>query len=193
MRWLQFTKRLMPQIYVSAVVAFLASPVGAIPASFTDIGAIGAPGVFTFDTSGSVQTPDSIAPGFDVDTELGIWSADGTLLAQDDDGGTGIFSQITIALGPGTYFFGISEFSSLFEANFVNASTAFETGEIGDLQLNVNGVLAGNAIAGSDGTTTATEETAFFRATVAVPLPATLPLVLAGLAGLAFMSRRKQI
>ena len=163
----------------------------ATPTDFIDLGTIGEAGEFVFDTVGSMHVDGSSA-GLTVDTELGIWTEGGTLLDADDDDGPGLFSEITIDLTDGIYFLGISEFSTIFADDFINTGTGFETDEVADLVLNINGALGGLFEDASD---QLDQETAFFRVTVgeisAVPLPAGMPLLLAGLGAFAFARRRK--
>ncbi|MEE4117717.1 MAG: DVUA0089 family protein [Paracoccaceae bacterium] len=166
-----------------AALILLSAPAVAAPASFDDLGFIGGPGTFVFDTIGSFNV--SVNAG--ADTELAIWDSAGTLLAQDDDGVSGsLASQITITLQPGVYFLGVNEFDSIFEAGFVNSGSGVEDGEELSIVLNIDGLEAATAPLFGQSGVNATEETLFYRAEVAaavVPLPASLPLLLAGIAG----------
>lgn len=156
----------------------------AAPASFVDLGVIGAPGSYTFNTDGSFNT----AFGFDADTELGLWDSAGVLIDEDDDGSAvGLFSEITVNLAPGEYFLGISEFNSDFEDGFLNVTDPLEVDDVIDVVLNINGVFAGSQLIedlGVDGTA----ETGFFRVEV-IPTPGAAGLL--GLAGLAAVRRRR--
>lgn len=155
----------------------------AIPANFVDLGVIGTPGSYTFDTTGSTN-----ANGGNTDTELALWDMSGTLLDSDDDGLGFPYSVITATLSEGMYFLGISEFNSVFTDNFLNTGSAFEPGEVATLVLNIDDGFAGSAV-GSD---QLDQETAFFKVTVSsVPSPATVALLGLGLAGIGY--RRKQI
>ncbi|MDB2369109.1 VPLPA-CTERM sorting domain-containing protein [Octadecabacter sp.] len=178
----------------AAGVAFLAmgSAATAAPLSFTDLGVIGAADTYVFDTVGSVHTPASNQSG-NVDTELAIWDFGGSLLASDDDDGPGLFSEISIALTAGTYFLGISEFNSFFADDFINTGSRFETGNIADLVLNIDGGFGGLFADASD---QLDQETAFFQITVgdvaAVPVPAALPLLGGGIALMGLMGWRRK-
>lgn len=167
--------------------AGIASFAVAQPASFVDLGTIGAPGTYSFDTAGSFN----ITGGFDLDTEIGLWDAAGTLLADDDDGLGFPFSIVTEDLGAGMYFVGIGEFNSVFEDGFGNSGSSLEDGESGDAVLNINSVFAGSqifdAVAGADGIA-APGETAFFKVTV-VPTPGAAAVL--GLGGLVAVRRRR--
>lgn len=176
----------------SVAIIAMGSTVAAAPLSFIDLGLIGEAGSYDFDTTGSVFQLGSSTSG-NVDTELGIWDASGTLLAQNDDGGTGFFSRILIDLTAGTYFVGISEFNTIFTDNFLNRLTGFESGEIADLILNIDGVQLGLFEGASD---QLDQETAFFQISVGdvsvVPLPAALPLLGGGIALMGFMGWRRK-
>jgi len=138
------------------------------PASYVDVGVIGPAGVFTFDTENSVNVLPSAG---NTDTEMGLWDSSGTLLAADDDGGAGLWSLISINLADGVYYIGISEFNSVFANGFLNTGTAWETGDLANLDLNINGSLA--AEFNGAGPSQA-QETAFFRVVVStVPQPVT--------------------
>jgi hypothetical protein len=182
-------KNFTTSVFALAVLAMTASTATAVPTTFDDLGVIGGPGTYIFNTDNSVRTSPTSS---NTDTELGIWDMAGTLLAQDDDGSAlNLWSEISIALTPGMYYVGISEFSSDFEDNFVNAGIGFEPGELATLVLNIDGSFAGSAV-GSD---QLDQETAFFKVTVSsdssVPTPATLALLGLGLAGIGYQ-RRKQ-
>lgn len=169
---------------ILAALSTIPGTATAIPATFVDLGVIGTPGSYTFDTTGSIN-----ANGGNTDTELALWDMSGTLLDSDDDGLGFPFSVITATLSEGMYFLGISEFQSIFADNFLNTASAFEPGDIATLALNINGGFAGSAV-GSD---QLDQETAFFKVTVSsVPSPATVALVGLGVAGIGY-SRRKQI
>jgi hypothetical protein len=174
----------MKNIISIAAIAALAGSASAAPASFIDLGVIGAPGSYTFNTDGSFNT----AFQFDADTELGLWDSAGTLLGEDDDGSAvGLFSEITVNLPAGEYFLGISEFNSDFEDGFLNILNPLEAGDVIDVVLNINGSFAGSQTIqdlGTDGTA----ETGFFRVEV-IPAPGAAGLL--GLAGLAAARRRR--
>lgn len=176
---------------VAALIA-LSAPAVAAPASFDDLGSIGGPGTFVFDTIGSLN----VSGGFGADTELAIWDSAGTLLAQDDGGASGtLASQITITLQPGVYFLGINEFDSIFAPDFVNSGSGVEDDEELSIVLNIDGVEAATASLVGQSGVNATEETLFYRAEVAaavVPLPASLPLLLAGIAGFGALRARRR-
>jgi len=175
-------------ILTAAALAVSASAALAAPLTYTDLGIIGGSGSYTFDTVGSVHT--GTGQTGDVDTELAIWAVDGMLLAQDDDDGPGLFSLITIDLDPGTYFLGISEFNSIFEDDFINSGSGFETDEAATAMLNINDAFAGSIVGLND---SFDQETGFFQVTVAnVPVPAALPLLASGMALLGFAGRRRQ-
>lgn len=155
------------------MVAGLASAAVAQPASFIDLGVIGGEGNYTIDTNGSP-----------LDTELGIWDNTGLLLAADDDGGDGLNSLININLTAGMYWFGVSEFNSVFANGWLNTGTAFEGGDDAQVTLNINAALAGTGLAGAG----LEQETLFFKATV-VPAPGAVALL--GLGALAAGRRRR--
>lgn len=174
---------------LAAALISLAPPAAAVPASFTDLGVIGVPGKFVFDTAVSLNGTN----GSGADTERAIWTDAGTLLAADDHGGPGLTSQIVITLPAGVFFIGINEFDSIFEDDFINSGSGVEDQEELSIVLNIDGVEAATASLIGQAGLTATEETAFFRAEVresdaVVPLPATRPLMLAGLG----LLRRRQ-
>ncbi|MEM1183860.1 MAG: DVUA0089 family protein [Planctomycetota bacterium] len=163
-------------------VAGAAAVALAQPASFDDLGVIGGEGTYSFDTTGSFN----VTGAFDLDTEIGLWDASGTLLDSDDDGLGFPFSIVTADLSAGMYFIGIGEFDSIFGDGFTNTGTSLEDGEQGDAVLNINGSFAASqifdAVPGGNG------ETAFFKVTV-VPAPGAAALL--GLGGLAAVRRRR--
>ncbi len=88
-----------------------------------------------FDTAGS-----------NYDTELAVYTANGTLVANDDDSGPGVTSQInTGALADGIYYIVVGGFDSV----FANGS-AVGGNAAGNHILNINGagVGSGSAVAG---------------------------------------------
>ena len=192
------TSSILATLFFVAITAAVAS---AQPASFIDLGVIGTPGSYTFDTNGSMTVPDPMGTGSPaaLDTVLGLYDMAGNVIdSNDDNGAGGLWSQIPGAGNPpltlpaGMFFLGASEFSSTFEADFVNSGTGFEADEVGNVLLNINGVLAGSGMAG-DADTTAFDETIFFKVTIEeVPEPA--PVALLAMAGLAFclMGRRRK-
>ncbi len=164
---------------VSAALMF-GSAAHATPVSFMDLGIIGKEGVHTFTTNGS---------GFD--TELGLWSDEGKLIASNDDGGIGLQSRIRRVLSAGVYYLGVSEFNSRFRNNFRNVGSGFERGETEDIVLNHNGNRIGLFADASD---QLDQETAFFKVTIAsMPTPAGMSLAGTGLVVFGFMSRRRKV
>jgi hypothetical protein len=172
----------MKKLALLALVAGTSAAV-AQPASFIDLGVIGGEGIYVFNTDNSVNTAPNT---FNTDTEMGLWDAAGTLIAADDDGSAlNLWSQITANLTAGMYFIGISEFNSVFENGFLNTGTGFEGGDLANLDLNINGTLAGEFNNASD---QLAQETAFFKVTV-VPAPASAGLLAFG--GLLAARRRR--
>ncbi len=163
----------MKKFLAIAAVAGLATAAAAQPASFIDLGEIGGPGNYTFDTNGSP-----------FDTELGLWDNTGTLLFSDDDGGDGLNSLINADLTEGMYWLGVSEFNSIFENGWLNTGSAFEGGDDAQVTLNINTVFAGGGLAGA----ALEQETLFFKVTV-VPAPGAAALL--GLGGLVALRRRR--
>lgn len=166
------------------------------PSSFTDLGAVAVEGdAVTIDTIASDLT------GFD--TTLAIYSADGTLLAFDDDGsGIGLTSLISfgpgdgdliigadgtpqfeggVFLAEGDYFIGVGEFDTIFDADFAFDTAIGFPGPGGAFAGEINGVTF-------NGTLGPGPDASFFRFTV-TPTPATAGLF--GLAGLAAVRRRR--
>lgn len=154
------------------------------PASFVDLGIIGTPGTFTFDTVGSTND----TAGGNLDTEIALFDVSGVLLDTDDDGLGFPFSVVTQPLASGQFFIAISEFNSIWADGFVNTGSQFEAGELGTAVLNINGVTAGSLAIGE---AAGFEEQAFFRVEVsAVPEPGSVSLL--ALAGLAAFVRRRR-
>ncbi|MCB9845934.1 MAG: PEP-CTERM sorting domain-containing protein [Phycisphaeraceae bacterium] len=115
--------------------------------------------------------------GSGVDTELGLYSEAGNLLANNDDAGGGLQSQILgTAIGAGTYYIAVGTFNTTYTGDF----GATSTGPGGDFVMSVNGVGASGTIAPS-GVNWYT-----FRI-----LPAPSSLALLGLGGV-FASRRRR-
>lgn len=171
----------MKKIALSAITLSMAAGMAAAqPAAFTDLGVIGGEGVYVFDTENTVNVT-----GGNTDTELGLWDAAGTLLDADDDGATGLWSEISANLSAGVYYLGIGEFNSVFEDGFLNTGSSWESGELSDVDLNINGMLAGEHNGAGD---QLDQETAFFQVTV-VPAPASAGLLAFG--GLVATRRRR--
>lgn len=134
---------------------------------FTDLGNFFVGSPLAFDSNGS-----------DFDTELALYTADGTLIAEDDDGGDGLQSLIDAGgLAVGDYILALGGFNSGFGDQF-----AFGGGSEGIYNLNVNGDSAFSG-AHLGGTLTS------FTFSVVVPAPGTAAL--AGLAGLVAVRRRR--
>jgi len=101
----------------------------------TNLGSYASGTDFTIDTEGST-----------FDTELALYTASGTLIAADDDGGTGLLSLIAAGvLADGDYIILAGGFNSQFVSGFALAGTS-----AGDLNLNINGssVATGTIAAG---------------------------------------------
>lgn len=177
----------MKKLFLSAVLGLSSAAASAIPASYLDLGVIGQAGQYTFTSDGSFFT-SRIG---NVDTELGIWDETGLLLDNDDDGSVGLFSEVSLNLDSGVYFLGMSEFNSYFENDFAILGTRFESFEVGNLQLNINGAFAGSLMAGGEQTNYA--ENAYFRVEVAdVSEPGSLALLALGLAGMNILRKRSK-
>lgn len=172
----------MKNVLAIAALAAAAGTVAAQPATFLDLGVIGGEGNYTFDTNGSFMT----SSGFDMDTELGLYDNAGTLLANDDDGGDGLWSLVNADLTAGMYWLGSSEFNCDFADGWAITGTQFESGEFGDIVLNINSAFAGSQVAGN--LDTGNEPVAWFKVTV-VPAPASMALL--GLGGFAAIRRRR--
>jgi hypothetical protein len=111
-------------------------------------------GDFTFFTD---EDPNGFV-GTNVDTEIGIFDAGGTLIAENDDGGNGLYSGIfDLSLAPGDYtlavapFLGGASFADGFVVNpgtgtgdyIISASLVPEPGTLALLGLGCLGLLAG--------------------------------------------------
>ena len=139
---------------------------GGSPETAVSFGAVGVVGdlidINTFNSGG--------------DTELGVYSASGDLLAINDDSALGLLSQIIFeAPSEGTYYIASGNYNTIFSPGF------FATGPVGEpVTTTVNGVDASFEVAGSG---------AFWTSFDVVPEPSSLGLV--AFAGLALLRRRR--
>jgi hypothetical protein len=85
-------------------------------------------GTYVFDTLGSTLTASTF--GDLNDTELGLYSSTGTLLANNDDDGSLNTSKITQALTPGTYYVAASAYDTTFAGSWGVTSVGTQTGAI---------------------------------------------------------------
>jgi hypothetical protein len=113
----------MKQLLVIFMLSLGSLSAKAMPIDFLDLGVIGSTGEYSFSTEGSFFALGSstFANFPDVDTELGLWSAEGQLLTNNDDinlGNGNLFSAINLFLEEGVYFLGASQFSTIFADNF---------------------------------------------------------------------------
>ncbi|MCB1280765.1 MAG: hypothetical protein KDB18_04515, partial [Salinibacterium sp.] len=92
-----------------------------MPPAATDLGVIASSeDVFSIDTFGS-----------DIDTELGLWDSDGTLLANNDDAGGVLQSELVpLQLADGTYYFTVSGYNTTFGGLFAASTTSTTAGNI---------------------------------------------------------------
>lgn len=148
---------------------------GGIDANWTNVS-------FTFNSAaigalGNVNAGDIDFDTFTstFDTELAIYSANGTLLGTNDDTG-GLQSQVLINLAEGDYYVIIGGYNSLFGDGGASGGNA-----AGDFVLNINGANAASGTLAAGGL-------AAYSLTV-VPTPGALALL--GLGGLVTARRRR--
>lgn len=104
----------------------------------TSLGTLG-PNV-TFDTFGSTI----------VDTEIAVYSLDGTLIGANDDSTSGLLSELALTgLGGGSYLLVVGGYDSGFSDSFAIAGYVEDT-ETGAGVVNVNGVLGGSYTIGAN-------------------------------------------
>jgi len=104
----------------------------------TSLGTLG-PNV-TFDTFGSTI----------VDTEIAVYSLNGTLIGQNDDSTSGLLSELALTgLGAGSYLVVVGGYDSGFSDSFAIAGYVEDT-ETGAGVLNVNGALGGSYTIGAN-------------------------------------------
>lgn len=142
-----------------------------------DIGDFTEGSSFVFDTEGSTGITD---------TELGGFGEFGSLLGNDDDGGTGTLSLFDFdaanggaPLGVGEYYLVLGAFNTLYaDGSVTTTSTA-----TGDYNINLNGASVDSGTLAAGGLQTLT------FSVVAVPEPASLSLI--AIVGLGLCVRRK--
>lgn len=141
---------------------------GTAPSAFIDLGAI----------ANEFEAINVNTNGSSIDTEIGIWTSTGLLIANDDDGGNGTQSLIDFAGGlpAGDYYVALGEFNTTFADGF----SASGGDASGDWVIDANGSTSGGTLG--------TGEIQFLRFTV-VPTPGAVGLL--GLAGLAGVRRRR--
>jgi len=103
------------------------------------------------------------------DTELGVWSADGTLLASNDDRSADAWSEVIIHnfTLPAVYYVGGSDFFTSFSDGFNMTGSALEFSEIANITFSLNGVTIGTKRLG-DVASTGLSEFALFRVEIGV-------------------------
>ncbi len=132
------------------------------PPTSTSLGSIGATGVnnqsltfgagevkwFSLTTTvpfnagaGALNIATNEVPGslFD-DTELGLYSAGGSLIANDDDAGPGFYSLLSFGslggaspngdLPPGTYYLAVAGYNAAFDSFFTVTTTSADAGDV---------------------------------------------------------------
>lgn len=78
---------------------------------------------------GAVDFNTSLTTDF-LDTEIGLYASDGTLIDSDDDSGPGVLSQLAGTLAAGTYYLAVSQFEAEFDDRFDVTSDSTDSGEI---------------------------------------------------------------
>lgn len=192
--------RIRELVFAALANVALAAGASAAPVTVADLGqivnnqtyngALASGGIqwFTF-TLSSLTYLDITTIGSAFDTEIGLYDSLGNLLGNDDDSGPGLISALSFGVGsgvslgdivgagqdgaivPGLFYLAIGAFNTTFAANFGVATTSQLSGAF---QFNF---LTDNVIDDA----------------APIPLPAALPLFIAGLAGLGFARRRKKI
>jgi len=149
-----------------------------------------------FDFGGPPPPPASVFAGtynaglFDIntftssyDTEIGLYSSAGALIANNDDTSPGLQSQITPTLANGTYYLAVGGYDTTFGAVWSVSGGAAN----GNMNLSINGGgQSGNHTV--DNRTTLAGEVAWYRFDV-IPTPGSLGLL--GLGGLVAIRRRR--
>ena len=130
--------------------------------------------------SATPETFDTISSDFD--TVVALYSSDGTLMKQNDDGGGNSTSKLDLGLlGGGSYYFTVAGFGSNYSYDFQNGYAA--DGDLGGnvvVHLNGNNIYSGTHTIGNLDT---------FAFTV-VPEPASV--VVLGVGAVALIRRRKK-
>ena len=172
-----------------------------VPAGTTNIlGSIGTDqdiDLYQFGWGGGILTVDTFsAPQLD-DPQLFLFDGAGNGIGENDDA-SGVQSRITLNLGAGNYFVGISFYDN--DPLNASANDIFQfpgfvdlAGDFIQAPTGAGGPLLSSWVNRSSGS--GTYNISFGGSTGpigAVPLPAALPLFLSGLAGLGFIARGRE-